>query len=186
MLPCDGKESIDSRRQTAGSTDRAGPVLGEAPSAVATVGFVPSAVLSAPSTFSGDFRLVEGTVVRPIERGRPGEGLLRLGPGRCLQRLRCDLRQGPREGGGLLGPYAPQVLRRPGERSGSIGRKNWLFVGRRPRRPPGGAPLQPGGSCRLCGIDPSACLRDILTRISTHPAGRIEELLHRNWSPAHP
>jgi len=41
-------------------------------------------------------------------------------------------------------------------------------------------------SCKLCGIDPFACLRDILTRISTHPAGRIEELLQRNWNPTHP
>jgi len=41
-------------------------------------------------------------------------------------------------------------------------------------------------SCKLCGIDPFAYLRDILTRISTHPARRIEELLPRNWKPSHP
>ena len=35
--------------------------------------------------------------------------------------------------------------------------------------------------CKLCGIDLFTYLRDILTRISTHPVGRIEELLPRNW-----
>ncbi|NLH43993.1 MAG: transposase domain-containing protein [Planctomycetes bacterium] len=98
-----------------------------------------------------------------------------MGAGRCLQRLRCDLRQGPCEGGGLLGLHPPQVLRRSDQRSGPIGRKDWLFVGRR-----AALLYSLAASCRLCGIDPFACLRDILTRISTHPAGRIEELLPRN------
>jgi hypothetical protein len=39
-------------------------------------------------------------------------------------------------------------------------------------------------SCKLCGIDPFAYLRDVLTRISTHPAHRIEELLPRHWKPS--
>jgi len=32
-------------------------------------------------------------------------------------------------------------------------------------------------SCKLCGIDPFAYLRDILTRISTHPASPLRPQL---------
>jgi len=31
-------------------------------------------------------------------------------------------------------------------------------------------------SCKLCGIDPFLYLRDVLERINTHPASRIDEL----------
>jgi len=39
-------------------------------------------------------------------------------------------------------------------------------------------------SCKLCGIHPFAYLRDILTQINAHPAGRIEGLLPGNWNPS--
>lgn len=58
---------------------------------------------------------------QPRRSGAVPGRLWRLGAGRCLQGLRCDLRQGPRHGGGLLGPHATQVLRRPEQRPGSIG-----------------------------------------------------------------
>ncbi len=64
MLPCDGKELIDGSRQTTGTTDRAGPVLGEASSTVAAVGAVPGSVLPAAPFVGPGLRLVEGTVVR--------------------------------------------------------------------------------------------------------------------------
>jgi len=35
--------------------------------------------------------------------------------------------------------------------------------------------------CKNLGIDPQAYLRDVLDRISTHPASRIEELLPDRW-----
>jgi len=35
-------------------------------------------------------------------------------------------------------------------------------------------------------VDPFAYLRDVLERISTHPASRIAELLPRNWKPSRP
>jgi hypothetical protein len=35
--------------------------------------------------------------------------------------------------------------------------------------------------CKHLGIDPQAYLRDVLDRISTHPARRIEELLPDRW-----
>ena len=36
-------------------------------------------------------------------------------------------------------------------------------------------------TCKTLRIDPQAYLRDVLDRISTHPARRIEELLPDRW-----
>ena len=36
-------------------------------------------------------------------------------------------------------------------------------------------------TCKELEIDPQAYLRDVLDRISTHPARRIEELLPDRW-----
>jgi hypothetical protein len=36
-------------------------------------------------------------------------------------------------------------------------------------------------TCKNLGIDPQAYLRDVLDRISNHPASRIEELLPDRW-----
>jgi hypothetical protein len=33
------------------------------------------------------------------------------------------------------------------------------------------------------GVDPQAWLADVLSRIATHPADRLEELLPWNWTP---
>jgi len=66
----------------------------------------------------------------------------------------------------------------------AIGRKNWLFVGHDNGGRRAAVIYSLVASCKLCGLDPFAYLRDILTRISTHPASRIEELLPGNWKPA--
>jgi transposase len=66
----------------------------------------------------------------------------------------------------------------------AIGRKNWLFVGHDNGGRRAAVIYSLVASCKLCGIDPFAYLRDILARISTHPANRIEELLPRNWKPS--
>jgi hypothetical protein len=34
-----------------------------------------------------------------------------------------------------------------------------------------------------CDVDPVAYLRDVLLRIDTHPASRIDELLPDHWKP---
>jgi transposase len=71
---------------------------------------------------------------------------------------------------------AEQAMRRV-----AIGRKNWLFVG-----------SDDGGrraaifyslieTCRRHGVEPFAYLRDILERVSTHPAKDIAALLPPNW-----
>jgi transposase len=36
-------------------------------------------------------------------------------------------------------------------------------------------------ACRRLGIDPFAYLRDVLDRVSTHTARRVEELLPDRW-----
>jgi len=63
----------------------------------------------------------------------------------------------------------------------AVGRKNWLFAG-----------SERGGwaaaiiysfieSCRAAQIEPYEYLEDVLTRINTHPASRINELLPEEW-----
>ncbi len=38
-------------------------------------------------------------------------------------------------------------------------------------------------SARMNGHDPYAYLKDVLTRLPTHKANRIEELLPHRWQP---
>lgn len=38
-------------------------------------------------------------------------------------------------------------------------------------------------SAKLNGHDPYAYLKDVLTRLPTHPASRIGELLPHRWTP---
>jgi hypothetical protein len=68
----------------------------------------------------------------------------------------------------------------------AIGRKNWLFVGHDNGGRRAAIVYSLVASCKLCGIDPFAYLRDVLERITMHPASRIAELLPKNWKPAHP
>jgi transposase len=66
------------------------------------------------------------------------------------------------------------------------GRKNWLFVG----HDSGGHRTEIIYSlvagCKLCGIEPFACLRRVLERTGMHSASRIAESIPRNWMPSHP
>lgn len=65
----------------------------------------------------------------------------------------------------------------------ALGRKNSLFVG----HDDGGerlAILQSlVTSCLLSGVNPHDYLADVLIRVNTHPAKRIEELLPHRWKP---
>ncbi len=36
-------------------------------------------------------------------------------------------------------------------------------------------------SCKLAGVDPFAWLKDVLSRVPTHPTDRIGELIPREW-----
>lgn len=62
-----------------------------------------------------------------------------------------------------------------------IGRKNWLFAGSEEGARNAAILFSVIVSCKLAGVDPFAYLRDVLTRISTHPADRIHELIPREW-----
>jgi hypothetical protein len=63
----------------------------------------------------------------------------------------------------------------------ALGRKNWLFAGSDKGGETAAVLLSLCTTCKNLGIDPQAYLRDVLDRISTHPASRIEELLPDRW-----
>jgi len=63
----------------------------------------------------------------------------------------------------------------------AIGRKNWLFAGSEAGAGRAAVIYSLVAGCKLSGIDPFAYFRDVLTRISTHPASEIDDLLPANW-----
>jgi len=66
----------------------------------------------------------------------------------------------------------------------AVGRKNWLFAGSERAGRRAAAVMSLIQSAKLNGIDPHAYLKDVLTRLPTHPNSRIEELLPHNWQTA--
>ena len=65
----------------------------------------------------------------------------------------------------------------------ALGRKNWLFAGSLRAGKRAAAVMSLIQSAKLNGHDPHAYLKDVLTRLPTHPNSRIEELLPHNWQP---
>jgi hypothetical protein len=63
----------------------------------------------------------------------------------------------------------------------ALGRRNWLFAGSDRGGETAAVLMSLCTTCKNLGIDPQAYLRDVLERISTHPARRIEELLPDHW-----
>jgi transposase len=63
----------------------------------------------------------------------------------------------------------------------ALGRKNWLFAGSDKGGQTAAVLMSLCTTCKDLGIDPQAYLRDVLDRISTHPAKRIDELLPDRW-----
>ncbi|MBV8430980.1 MAG: IS66 family transposase [Solirubrobacterales bacterium] len=63
----------------------------------------------------------------------------------------------------------------------ALGRKNWLFAGSDRGGQTAAVLMSLCTTCKDLGIDPQAYLRDVLDRISTHPAKRIDELLPDRW-----
>jgi transposase len=63
----------------------------------------------------------------------------------------------------------------------ALGRKNWLFAGSDQGGETAAVLMSLCTTCKNLGIDPQAYLRDVLDRISTHPAKRIDELLPDRW-----
>ena len=63
----------------------------------------------------------------------------------------------------------------------ALGRKNWLFAGSDKGGQTAAVLMSLCTTCKELEINPEAYLRDVLDRISTHPARRIEELLPDRW-----
>ena len=59
----------------------------------------------------------------------------------------------------------------------AVGRNNWMFAGSLRAGQRGAAVMSLIQSTRLNGHDPYAYLKDVLNRLPTHKASRIEELL---------
>ena len=62
-----------------------------------------------------------------------------------------------------------------------VGRNNWLFAGSRRGGAAAATLYSLIQSAKRHGIDPFAYLRDLLTRIPTHPNSRIDELFPDRW-----
>lgn len=67
----------------------------------------------------------------------------------------------------------------------ALGRANWLFAGSLRAGQRAAAVMSLIQSARMNGHDPYAYLNDVLTRLPTHMASRIDELLPHHWQPAH-
>jgi hypothetical protein len=62
-----------------------------------------------------------------------------------------------------------------------IGRKNYMFAGSESGAWRAAIIYSLVASCKLNGIDPFVYFRDVLEKVSTHPANKIDELLPSNW-----
>lgn len=65
-----------------------------------------------------------------------------------------------------------------------IGRKNYMFAGSEAGAWRASIIYSLVASCKLNGIDPFAYFNDVLRRVSTHPANKIDKLLPGNWKKA--
>jgi transposase len=66
----------------------------------------------------------------------------------------------------------------------AVGRRNWTFAGSDTGGHRAAALYTLIETCRLNDVDPRAWLADILTRLPSHPAKRIHQLLPWNWKTA--
>ena len=66
----------------------------------------------------------------------------------------------------------------------ALGRKNFLFVGNEDTGANLAGLYSLVSTCEANNVDPVAYLREVLMRIDTHPASRIDELLPHKWVPS--
>ncbi len=74
----------------------------------------------------------------------------------------------------------------PSERAlrvAALGRKNFLFVGSDEAGENLAGLYSLIATCETNGVNPVDYLADVLLRVQTHPASRIDELLPQNWRP---
>ena len=65
----------------------------------------------------------------------------------------------------------------------ALGRSNWLFAGSLRAGQRAAAVMILVHSAKINGHDPYAYLKDVLERLPTQPASRVEELLPHRWKP---
>jgi transposase len=65
----------------------------------------------------------------------------------------------------------------------ALGRKNFLFVGNPDRGESLAGLYSLIATCDLHDVDPLEYLRDVLLRVDTHPAAKLDELLPNRWTP---
>ncbi len=64
----------------------------------------------------------------------------------------------------------------------AIGRRNWLFAGSIRGGEAAAVIYTLIESCRIANVDCVNYLADVLVRVATHPANRVEDLLPENWT----
>jgi transposase len=64
----------------------------------------------------------------------------------------------------------------------AIGRNNWLFAGSMRGGRAAAVAYSLIASCRQAEVDVVTYLTDVLVRVATHPASRVEDLLPQNWA----
>jgi transposase len=65
----------------------------------------------------------------------------------------------------------------------AVGKKNWLFTGTQLAGERAAAIMSLIQTAKLNGHDPHAFLKDVLARLPTQPASKLDELLPQNWKP---
>lgn len=63
----------------------------------------------------------------------------------------------------------------------AVGRRNWLFAGSVRGGRAAATIYTLVQSSRQAGVDPYSYLVDVLTRVATHPASRVDDLIPANW-----
>ena len=66
----------------------------------------------------------------------------------------------------------------------AMGRKAWLFAGSELAGKRAATVMSLAQSARMHGHDPWLYLRDVLSRLPTHPARDIDALLPHRWTPS--
>jgi transposase len=66
----------------------------------------------------------------------------------------------------------------------AVGRANWTFAGSDRGGRAAATLYSLVATCQRHGVEPWAYLADVLERVSTHPASRVEELFPQNWAEA--
>lgn len=66
----------------------------------------------------------------------------------------------------------------------ALGRKTFLFAGHAEGAQNLAVLQSIVATCRLHGVNPYEYLKDVLVRVQSHPAARVDELMPWNWAPA--